>query len=64
MVEKLWGFEDVCPSLGMLLATECMKICPNLPKIAKICQNLPKDNFEIPPKIKILLFFKNKNYYV
>jgi hypothetical protein len=39
-----------------------------LPKTAKICQNLPKSaqkqNFEIPPKIEILVFFKNKNFYV
>jgi hypothetical protein len=32
-----------------------------LPKTAKIC---PKQNFEIPPKIEILVFFKNKNFYV
>jgi hypothetical protein len=36
-----------------------------LPKTAKI---LPKSvqrwNFEIPPKIEILVFFKNKNFYL
>jgi hypothetical protein len=39
-----------------------------LPKTAQNCPNLPKSalrqNFEIPPKIEILVFFKNKNYYV
>jgi hypothetical protein len=32
--------------------------CPKLPKSAE------RQNFEIPPKIKILVFFKNKNLYV
>jgi hypothetical protein len=40
----------------------------NLPKTAQNCQNLSKSaqkqNFEIPPKIEILLFFENKNLYV
>jgi hypothetical protein len=40
----------------------------NLPKTAQNCQNLPKfaqrRNFEIPLKIEILVFFKNKNFYV
>ena len=32
---------------------------------AKICQNLPKDeNLIFHQKIKILVFFKNKNFYV
>jgi hypothetical protein len=39
-----------------------------LPKTAQNCQNLPKSaqrrNFEIPQKIEILVFFKNKNSYV
>jgi hypothetical protein len=56
-VEKLWGFEDFSPSLGMLLATV------NVGKSAQNCQNLPKfvqkQNFEIPPKIEIFVFFKN-----
>jgi hypothetical protein len=30
----------------------------NLPKFAQ------KQNFEIPPKIEILVFFKNKNFYM
>jgi hypothetical protein len=41
------------------------QINPNQPKTA---QNLPKfaqrQNFEIPPKIEILVFLKNKNFYV
>jgi hypothetical protein len=40
----------------------------NLPKSTQNCPKLPKSaqrrNFEIPPKIKILVFFKNKNFYV
>jgi hypothetical protein len=39
-----------------------------LPKSAQNCPNLPKSaqgrNFEIPPKIEILVFLKNKNFYV
>jgi hypothetical protein len=58
-VQKLWDFEDFSPSLGMQ---------QNLPKTAQNCPNLPKSaqkqNFEIPPKIKILVFFKNKNLYM
>jgi hypothetical protein len=38
-----------------------------LPKTAQNYQNLPKSiqkrNFEIPPKIEILVFFKN-NFYM
>jgi hypothetical protein len=41
---------------------------PKLPKTAQICQNLPKSaqrqNFEISPKIEILVFFKTKNFYM
>jgi hypothetical protein len=37
---------------------ECMKICPKLPKSAQ------RRNFEIPPKIKILVFLKNKHFYM
>jgi hypothetical protein len=41
MVEKLWGFEDFSPSLGMLStivnAGKSTKICPKLPKSTKIC---------------------------
>jgi hypothetical protein len=62
IVEKLWGFEDFNPSLGMLSATV------NAWKSAQNCQNLPKFaqrwNFEIPPKKEILMFFKNINFYV
>jgi hypothetical protein len=43
----------------------------NLPKTAQNCQNCQnllkyaqRQNFEIPPKIKILMFIKNKNLYV
>jgi hypothetical protein len=42
----------------------------NAANSAQNCQNQPKDetaqrrNFEIPPKIEILVFSKNKNFYV
>jgi hypothetical protein len=42
-------------------AAKSAQDCPRLPKIAKIC---PKMKLEIPPKIEILVFFKNKNLYV
>jgi hypothetical protein len=32
--------------------------CPNLPKFVQ------RQNFEIPPKIEILVFFKNKKIYM
>jgi len=32
--------------------------CPNLPKSAQ------RKNFEIPPKIEVLVFFKTKNFYM
>jgi hypothetical protein len=61
-VEKLWGFEDFSPSLGMLSATvnagKSAQICPKLPK------SVQRQNFEIPPKIEILVFFKIKNFYM
>jgi hypothetical protein len=38
---------------------QCSKFCPKLPKSAKLAQRW---NFEIPPKIEILVFFKNKNF--
>jgi hypothetical protein len=37
------------------------KSAQNCPKLSKSAQ---KRNFEIPPKIEILVFFKNKNFYV
>jgi hypothetical protein len=58
MVEKLWGFEDFSPSLGMLSATvNAGKSAQNYPKLPKSAQRW---NFEIPPKIEILVFFKKK----
>jgi hypothetical protein len=54
-VEKSWGFEDFSPSLGMLSATmNAGKSAQNCPKLPKFAQRL---NFEIPPKIKISVFF-------
>jgi hypothetical protein len=41
MVQKLQGFKDFSPSLGMLSATaNAAKSAQNLPKFAKICPNL------------------------
>jgi hypothetical protein len=39
-------------------AAKSAQNCPKLPKSAK------RRNFEIPPKIEILVFFKNKKFYV
>jgi hypothetical protein len=39
--------------------------CLKLPKTTKICpKTISSRNFEIPPKIEILIFFKNKSFYV
>jgi hypothetical protein len=44
MVEKLWGFEDFSPSLGMLSATvntaNSAQKYPKLSKFAKICPKM------------------------
>jgi hypothetical protein len=46
-------------------ATEFAQICPKLPKFAKLCpKTISLRNFEMPPKIEILVFLKNKNFYV
>jgi hypothetical protein len=42
-------------------AAKSAKICPKLLKIAK---TINLRNFEMPPKIEILVFLKNKNFYV
>jgi hypothetical protein len=56
-------------SLGMLLATttaaKSVQICPKLFKTAKICpKTISLRNFEMPPKIEILVFLKIKKFYV
>jgi hypothetical protein len=62
MVQKLWGFKDYSQTLGVLSPTAIAA------KSTQNCQNLLKSgqrqNFEIPPKIEILMFFKNKNLYI
>jgi hypothetical protein len=62
MVHELEHFKDFSLASGMLSATAYAT------NSAQNCQNLPKSaqrrNFEIPPKIEILEFFKNKNLYV
>jgi hypothetical protein len=38
---------------------------PKLPKFVEICpKTISLSNFEMPPKIEILIFFKNKNLCV
>ena len=44
---------------------ESIQNCPKLPKFAKISpKTISLKNFEMPPKTGILVFFKNKNFYV
>jgi hypothetical protein len=41
---------------------ESAQICPKLPKFAKICpKTISLRNFEMPPKIEILVLSKIKN---
>jgi hypothetical protein len=41
------------------------QICPKLPKFAKFYpKTISLRNFGMPPKIEILVFLKNKNFYV
>jgi hypothetical protein len=45
--------------------TNANRFHPKLPKNAKICpKTISLKNFEMPPKIQILVFFKNKKFYV
>jgi hypothetical protein len=50
------------PKFGHALSHyQCSRICPKLPKIAKIFpKTISFRNFEMPPKIEILVFLKNK----
>jgi hypothetical protein len=60
--------------LGIKISAEisaCYQPLPmqqNLPKFAQNCQNLPKStqrqNFEIPPKIEILVFFQKNILHI
>jgi hypothetical protein len=46
-------------------AVEFAQNCPKLPKFAKICpKTISLGNFEIPPKIEILMFLKKLEVYV
>jgi hypothetical protein len=62
MFHELERFKDFSLSWGILSATvsaaNSAQNCPKLPKSAQ------RQKFETPPKIKILVFFKNKNFYV
>jgi hypothetical protein len=43
--------------------TKSAQICSKLPKTAKICpKTINSRNFEIPPKIEILVFFQKKTF--
>jgi hypothetical protein len=58
---KVMRFLRFQPKFGMLLtfvnAAESTQICPKLPKFAKIClKTISLRNFEMPPKIEILMF--------
>jgi hypothetical protein len=62
MVQKLWCFKDFSQSLGMQLATiNAANSAQNYQKLPKVAQRW---NFEMQPKIEILVFFKYKNFYV
>jgi hypothetical protein len=51
MVQKLWGFKFLAEV--------------KLPKTAKIyLETISSRNFEIPPKIEILVSFQKKNFHV
>jgi hypothetical protein len=59
IVEKLWGFKDFSQSLGMLFTTA------NAIKSAKICpKTISLRNFEMPPKIEILVFYLFFKFHV
>jgi hypothetical protein len=64
------GFSKFQPHFGQALShtLDRLSATVNAANSAQNCQNLPKSthkrNFEIPPKIEILVFFKNKNFYV
>jgi hypothetical protein len=62
------SYEVIKISAKLWVCCQPLSMQQNLPKTAQNCQNLLKSaqrqNFEIPPKIEILMFFKNKNLYV
>jgi hypothetical protein len=57
-----------CISAEVWEGCQLLPMQQNLPKFAQNCPNLPKfaqkQNFEIPSKIEILVFIKNKNFDV
>jgi hypothetical protein len=69
MVDELESYKDFNPSSGMLSATaNVAKATQNFPKLPKFAKIYPKTislrNFEMPPKIEILMFLKKKNLYL
>jgi hypothetical protein len=67
---QIWSLEILRVKISAKVQACCqpLPMQQNLPISAQNFQNLPKSikrrNFEIPPKIEILVFFKNKNFYV
>jgi hypothetical protein len=62
-LQKLWCFLFFLSNEGMLsaiaIAAEYAQNYPKLPNFVKICPNtISLRNFEIPPKIEILIFVK------
>jgi hypothetical protein len=50
---------------AIAIAAESAQNSPKLPKFVKICpKTISLRNFEIPPQIEILIFFKKKILYV
>jgi hypothetical protein len=51
--------QEASPVMVVQPLTPMRRFCPKLPKTAKICpKTINLRNFEIPPKIEILVFFK------
>jgi hypothetical protein len=50
---------------GTANATKSAQNCPKPPKLAKIYpKTISLKNFEMPPKTEILVYLKNKIFYV
>jgi hypothetical protein len=48
---------------AIAIVVEFAQNCPKLPNFVKICpKTISLTNFEIPPKIEILIFFKKKTH--
>jgi hypothetical protein len=60
---KVMRFLRFHPKFGHTVThCQCNRICPNLPTIAKIYpKKISTRNFEISPKVEILVFFQKEN---